>query len=105
MADLNNPDGTVVRPGETIAKQWRVQNNGTCDWDAGYRLKLMPGYPSLGAAEQMALFPARAGSTATLSITFTAPAETGTYRTVWQAANPEGILFGESIYMEIIVQP
>jgi hypothetical protein len=105
LADLNFPDGTVVQPGKTFEKQWQVQNDGSCDWGPGYRLKLAPGQPSLGAADKMALFPARAGTKTTLSITFTAPAQAGTYRTVWQATNPEGIPFGESIYMEIIVQP
>jgi hypothetical protein len=94
-----------VSPGQAIEKQWLVQNDGSCDWDELYRLKLVDGYPALGAASEMALFPARAGTKTMLSINFTAPLEAGTYRTVWQATNPQGIAFGAAIYMEVIVRP
>ena len=45
-----------------------------------------------------------AGVQVTLRIVFTAPAESGTYQTTWQAADPNGNLFGDTVYMEIIVQ-
>jgi Ig-like domain from next to BRCA1 gene len=105
LADLTYPDDTVVAPGQTLQKQWSVQNDGTCDWDENYRVKLVQGYPALGAPAEMALFPARAGTKADITINFTAPQDAGTYRTVWQAANPDGIPFGAPIYMEIVVQP
>jgi len=105
IQDINYPDGSLVSPGQTIEKQWQVENNGSCDWNALYRLKLNEGYPPLGAKSEMALYPARAGSRATLMISFTAPLESGTYRTSWQAADPNGNLFGDAIFMEIIVQP
>jgi hypothetical protein len=82
-----------------------VQNQGTCDWDSRYRLKLVNGFPALGAPEEMALFPARAGTQAILTIKFTAPQEPGSYHTYWQAYNPAGSPFGEAIYMVILVQP
>ncbi|HEY3312984.1 MAG TPA: NBR1-Ig-like domain-containing protein [Anaerolineales bacterium] len=103
LQDLTYPDGSAVTPGQILEKQWRVENNGSCNWDGRYRLKLLDGYPALGAASEQALFPARAGAQSTLSIFFTAPAEPGTYRTAWQAFNPDGVGFGEVVYMEIIV--
>jgi len=103
--DLTFPDGSVVKPGQAIQKQWRILNDGTCDWDGTYLLKLMDGYPSLGATSPMALYPARAGTKFTMSIDFSAPADAGTYRTVWQAVNPQGLAFGEQIYMEVVVKP
>ena len=105
QADLTYPDGTLVKPGQALQKQWRILNDGTCDWDGTYLLEPVTGYPSLGAASPMALYPARAGTKFTLSIDFTAPAEAGTYRTVWQAVNPQGLAFGEQIYMEVVVKP
>ena len=105
QADINFPDGSVVLPGQAVQKQWHVLNDGTCDWDNRYHLKLVEGYPAMGAAAEMALFPARAKAKGIISINFIAPLQSGTYRTVWQASNPEGVAFGEQIYMEIIVRP
>jgi hypothetical protein len=103
LEDLNYPDGSSVTPGQAIEKQWRVENNGSCDWDGSYRLKLVDQYPALGAETELPLFPARAGSQATLSINFVAPLEAGTYRTAWQAYNSESLPFGDTVYMVIIV--
>jgi hypothetical protein len=103
LEDLNYPDGSVVAPGQAIDKQWRVENDGSCDWDGSYRLKLVDQFPALGAETELALFPARAGTQATLTINFVAPLEAGTYRTAWQAYNSEGLAFGETVYMVIVV--
>jgi hypothetical protein len=104
LEDLSFPDGTVVAPGASIDKQWRVQNSGTCNWDSRYRLRFAGGL-NMGAATEQALFPARAGSQATIRIVFTAPSEPGTYSTAWQTFGPEGQSFGDPLFMEIIVQP
>jgi hypothetical protein len=103
IEDVTLPDGTQVSPGQALEKQWRVENNGSCDWDARYRLKLVDGYSPLGAAGEQALYPARAGSEAVLTINFIAPLEPGTYRTAWQASGPDGTAFGDVVYMEILV--
>ena len=98
------PDGTTVTPAEPVDKQWLVTNAGTCDWDAGYRLKLISG-DAMGAPTEQALYPARAGTQATLRIAFTAPETAGTYQNQWQAVAPDGTTFGESVYMQISVSP
>lgn len=103
IEDVTIPDGTVVSPGASIDKQWLVQNNGTCNWDSRYRLRFAGGL-EMGAATEQALYPARAGSQATIRITFIAPSEPGTYTTAWQAIDPNGEPFDESIFMEITVQ-
>ena len=103
LDDLTVEDGTAFTPGAAIDKQWLVQNDGTCDWDATYKLKWVGGY-TLGVTEEQPIFPARAGVQVTLRIVFTAPAESGTYQTTWQAIDPNGNLFGDTVYMEIIVQ-
>ena len=103
LDDLTIEDGTAFAPGAAIDKQWLVQNDGTCDWDATYKLKWVSGY-TLGVSEEQPLFPARAGVQVTLRIVFTAPADPGIYQTIWQAADPNGNLFGETVYMEIVVE-
>lgn len=103
LDDLTVEDGTTFSPGAIIDKQWLVQNDGACDWDSAYKLKWVGGY-TLGVPEEQPLFPARAGVQATLRIVFTAPAEPGTYTSTWQAQDPDGNLFGDTVYMEIVVQ-
>ena len=103
LDDLTVEDGTTFAPGASIDKQWLVQNDGTCNWDSTYKLKWVGGF-TLGVAEEQPLFPAAAGVQVTLRIVFIAPTEPGTYQTTWQALDPEGNLFGDTVYMEIVVQ-
>ncbi|MGE5249560.1 MAG: NBR1-Ig-like domain-containing protein [Bacteroidota bacterium] len=104
IQDLTVPDGTLIPPGGNIEKKWLVENSGTCDWDSSYRLKWTAG-ELLGATAEQALYPARAGAQAVLSIPFTAPLEPGTYQSEWYAFAPDGLAFGEAVYMTIVVSP
>ena len=100
--DLTYPDGTEVKPGEEIDKQWQVKNAGTCNWDSSYKLKLSGG-DAMGAAETQALVPARNGTETVISIKFTAPSEPGTYRSAWKAYDGNDQPFGDLLYMLIVV--
>ncbi len=104
LSDITITDDTSVSLNATIDKQWLVQNTGTCNWDATYRLKWIGGDP-MGAAQEQALYPARAGAQATLRILFTAPAVEGLYESAWQAYDPEGNPFGDPVFIKIIVVP
>lgn len=101
--DVTVPDNSFVTYGSSIDKQWLVENTGTCNWDSGYRLKHLGG-AVLGAPEEVMLYPARAGTQATLQIIFTAPFAEGVYESTWQAVDPDGNPFGDPIYMRITVQ-
>ena len=76
-----------MAPNSSLDKRWEVENSGTCNWDERYHLRLIGG-PDLGANPVQPLFPARSGSTATIRIEMTAPAKAGSYRSAWQAYNP-----------------
>ncbi len=102
ISDVTIPDGTVVVPGATLDKRWEVENAGTCNWDASYTLQKVEG-PELNVTSAQTMFPARAGSRPIIRIVFTAPTEPGTYRSAWQAFNPQGQAFGDIFYIEIIV--
>jgi hypothetical protein len=103
LEDLTVPDGSLVAPGSTLDKRWRVENSGTCNWDEKYRLKLVSG-PEMGAKAEQALYPARSGTQAVLRIVFTAPEEPGPYRSAWQAYDPGGEPFGDPVFIEVTVQ-
>ena len=103
LQDLTIPDNSFITFGATIDKQWLVENSGTCNWNAGYRLKHIGG-AVLSAPEEIALYPARTGTQATIQILFTAPFADGVYESAWQAHDPDGTAFGDPIYMSVVVQ-
>lgn len=100
--DITIEDNTTVPAGSTMDKQWLVSNSGTCNWDSSYRLKWVGG-ETFGAAGEQMLFPARAGTQATLRIIFTAPTVAGNYQSAWQAYDPDGIAFGDPIFITVNV--
>jgi hypothetical protein len=101
--DLTIPDNMFTTFGLALDKQWLVENSGTCDWNSGYRLRHIGG-GALGAPEEIALYPAQAGTQATIQILFTAPFTEGVYESAWQAVDPDGAAFGDPIYIRISVQ-
>jgi hypothetical protein len=103
ISDLTIPDGVRVVAGSTLDKQWEIENSGTCDWDERYHVRLLSG-PELNAEMQQSLTPALAGSRVTLRMVFTAPEEPGSYRSAWQAFNPEGSAFGDPIFIDFEVE-
>lgn len=104
LSDATIPDGTSFTPGASIDKQWLVQNSGTCNWNGEYRLVYVGGDP-LGAANEQAMFPAKAGAQATLQIQFIAPDAAGDYASTWRAQDADGNLFGDPVTIVIVVTP
>jgi hypothetical protein len=103
LSDLTIPDGTLVEPGETLDKRWEVQNNGTCNWDNRYQIRLIAG-PGMGVPVQQALVPALSGTTTMIRMVYIAPDEPGYYRSAWQAFDPELNPFGDPFFIDIVVQ-
>jgi hypothetical protein len=102
ISDLTIPDNSFVTYGATIDKQWLVQNSGTCNWDANYRLRYIGG-ATLGAPEEIMLYPAKSGAQASIQILFTAPFTDGEYESAWQAFDTFGLAFGDPIYIRVNV--
>lgn len=102
VKDLTIPDGTYVKPGSSLDKQWDVKNSGTCNWNETYSIRLING-PDLGATSPQAITPLRSGVEGTIRVVFTAPNETGNYVSSWQAFDANGQAFGDSFWIEINV--
>ena len=102
VSDITIEDGTQVSPGSTIDKRWKVKNDGTCNWDAGYGLVIIDGY-EMGAKSSQALIPALSDTETTIRMVFTAPNEPGSYVSTWSAIDPDGEQFGDPVFIQIEV--
>jgi hypothetical protein len=94
VADVNYPDGTVVPPGATFTKTWRLKNIGQCPWTTSYQLVFFSGQQmsaptSLAFTQNVAV-----GQTFDFSVNMTAPSSAGSYRGYWMFKNASGALFG-----------
>lgn len=110
IADVTIPDGTVMAPGTTFTKTWRLKNIGTCTWGSGYRLAFSNGSQMGAPAEVNLPYSVAPGQVVDVSVTMTAPSTPGTYRGYWLLKNAAGALFGlgstanKPFWVEIVVQ-
>jgi hypothetical protein len=102
VADVTIPDDTVVSPGETFLKTWRVRNSGTCPWTEGYVLRFTEG-AQMGGPASVPLPAANPGEVAEISVSLTAPSEPGRYRGDWRLCVGEAACFGPRLYLQIVV--
>ncbi len=109
--DITIPDGTVLKPGETFTKVWRLINAGTCTWTNQYALVWFSG-PQLGAPQAVALSgDVPPGHAVDIAIDMVAPLEPGTYQSYWKLRDPSGVLFGigpgagAPFWVKIVVAP
>lgn len=111
IKDVTFLDGSVIAPGATFTKIWRLKNAGSCTWGSNYNLVFVSG-DAMKADKVIPLnkkvFP---GETVDLSVELVAPAEHGRYRSFWMISNPSGQRFGygkkadQSFWLDINVKP
>lgn len=94
IADVSIPDGTNLFAGEVFTKTWRLQNLGSCTWDATYSLVPTAG-DNMGITDSVPLsVTVPPGEFGELSVKLVAPRSPGTYRAEWKLLSPDGFLFG-----------
>jgi hypothetical protein len=103
LADLSIPDDTVIAPGETFEKGWRLRNSGTCPWTTGYALTFAGG-EQMGAPETAPLpNPVAPGEEVSVFIDFVAPETVGTYRSDWLMTTAAGQIFGVDGFADQVI--
>jgi hypothetical protein len=114
LGDVTIPDNTVLAPGVSFTKTWRVRNDSTCAWgyagSALHRLVFVGG-DRLAAPTSLELpFPELGqGGTVDISVPMVAPLNPGTYRSNWrfQVDNGPQVGVGPSgdtpLYAQIVV--
>jgi hypothetical protein len=102
VSDVSIPDNTPVAPGQTFTKTWKVVNNGSCAWDAGFKFAFTGG-DAMGGATYTLPSKAAVNATVDLSIAMTAPNKTGTIRGNWRMSTAAGQFFGDEVYVVVSV--
>lgn len=102
VRDVTVPDDTVFLPGAGFVKTWRIQNSGTCAWEAGTSWIFVDGHPMSGP--HAASVPVTApGETADVSVSLMAPAQIGRHTGYWALRAPTGQVVDKRYYVRVVV--
>lgn len=104
LSDRTLPDGSVIGPGQTPTKTWRMRNTGQTTWGSGYQLVFRDGN-RLGAPNAINVPTTAPGAEVDLSVRLQIPGDIspGTYKGQWQLRNPGGTYFGPLIWFSLVV--
>lgn len=103
IADVTIPDGTRLKAGETFTKTWQVQNIGGCAWRPGFTFQHVGGELMRGTPVTLtAAIPT--GAKREISVELVVPSGiNGVIESAWQMADENGIFFGDTLFVNIIV--
>ena len=102
ISDVTIADGTVLAPGESFTKTWKFQNTGSCDWTEDFLTTFSSGEDMDGESTEIDE-DVTAGDTASISVSLIAPDDKGSYTGYWKLATEDGTVFGETVYVLIVV--
>ncbi len=102
VSDVTVPDNTRTDPGEEFTKTWRVQNNGTCAWEQGFRFTYIGG-DAMGGSAITLEENVEPGEETELSVDLVAPQDPGVYQGNWRMATAGIEYFGDVLYVLIEV--
>lgn len=103
VTDVTIPDNTKLDKNQAFVKTWRVRNSGTCAWGEGTKLVYISG-EKFGAPASVAVSSTAPDAQVDISVSMTAPAAPGTYRSNWQLQDPSGKAYGGIFYVQIVVE-
>jgi hypothetical protein len=96
-------DDTTFKPGETFTMTWRLKNTGTSTWTAEYLLRYYSG-DTFSAPNEIAIGrEVLPGEEIDISIQMKAPANPGSYSSVWVMSTENRSNFKEPVYIKIKV--
>jgi len=103
LKDVTLPDSSEVCANEKVEKVWRLLNSGEQPWPVGSCLVYISG-DKLSADESVIIDrEVLPDETIDINFAFTAPSKPGRYISHFRMARPDGQLFGQRIYIDIIV--
>ena len=93
--DETIPDGTVLNPGESFVKTWKLRNAGTCDWSTDTRIVFEEGDKLDGPTSIKIDRVVRPGDTYVVEVPMKAPSSDGNYTGVWRFTAADGTKMGK----------
>jgi hypothetical protein len=103
VSDVTIPDNTPVAAGQSFTKTWKVVNNGSCAWDAGFKFAFVTGDAMSGATYTLPTA-VPVNGIVEISIAMIAPTnKTGAVRGDWRMSTASGQFFGEQVYVIVVV--
>lgn len=103
IEDVTVPDDTLFAKNAKFVKTWKVENSGTTTWNSGYKLIYIDGTYMTENTVISIVNNVAPKVQVELSVPMQAPATDGTYTSFWRMMNDKGQLFGDVIYVRIIV--
>jgi hypothetical protein len=100
------PDFSEIAPGAQFVKTWRIKNNGPCIWNTNYRLAFGWGGDGTDWKTTPPALLTRVvnpGEEIDVSVTLSAPVNTGQYGAHFRMQNDEGFNFGTDLTIIIKV--
>lgn len=103
IEDRTIPDGANLKANEVFTKTWYVQNNGGCAWAPGFTFSNFGGDPMEG--EPLVFTePIPAGAKRELSIELVVPSgQNGLIQSSWRMTDENGLFFGDTLSVNIVV--
>lgn len=103
IEDVTIRDGTRMKAGETFTKTWLVQNIGGCAWRPGFTFRHVGGEAMRGNAVTLTeAIPT--GAKREISVELVVPSGiNGVIESAWQMADENGVFFGDTLFVNIVV--
>jgi uncharacterized protein YkwD len=106
VADVTVPDNTPFTASEPFTKTWRIENNGTCAWNANYSLVFSNG-EQMDAPASTPLAYTPPGETLDISVDLISPAKNGAFVSNFELRNDKGEAIpvdnGRYIWVAVVV--
>jgi hypothetical protein len=102
VSDVTIPDNSVMEPGQSFTKTWRVKNCGDVAWGSEATLRFASG-AQMGAPDSVSVDDVVPGNNVDISVNMVAPSAAGTYRGEWRLHLASGARLGDSVWVVIVV--
>jgi Ig-like domain from next to BRCA1 gene len=99
VADVTVPDGTVVNPGTTFEKTWRLRNCGRTNWSGLTAVRVAGNYGPSSFAVPIAA----PGAVTDVTVPITAPTQPGLSRATYRLQAPDGHYADNSFWVDVEV--
>jgi hypothetical protein len=103
ISDVTIPYNTLIKPGQSFVKTWRIKNTGTCQWESGYSLVFIGG-SQMSAPDSIPIPIIPQNGIVDIGMSMVAPSTPGSYQGQWQMRNHIGQLFGNLLWVRVVAR-